>query len=478
MLFFAPKRSFIPASSLTFDAKPKRGNPMLSNSLIEKDRAHYFHPVVPIRAHETRGVTVMQSGKGVFLTDAEGNELLDGFAGLWCVNAGYGHESVVAAAAEQMQRLPYATGYFHFGSEPAIELAAKLAELSPGDLDHVFFTLGGSDAVDTVIRMVRYYFNARGESSKKHFIALEKGYHGSSSNGAGLTALPVFHDRFDLPMQWQHHIPSPYPYRNAAATDEEIIAQGVANLKAKVAELGAENTAAFIMELVQGSGGVIVPPEGYARAMHDTCRELGILFIVDEVITGFGRTGPMFACEHEGLTPDFLTTAKGLTSGYAPMGAVFVSDRVYQTIADAAPAGVPFGHGFTYSGHPVSAAVALEVIRLYEGGMIENSKKVGAYFEDQLKTLLDHPLVGDVRSKGLLAAVEIVTDKATKAKPAKEMNVAARLATAGYENGIIFRAFADDVIGLAPPICITETEVDLLIARLRATLDNLLDLKG
>jgi len=212
--------------------------------------------------------------------------------------------------------------------------------------------------------------------------------------------------------------------------------------------------------------------------MQDTCRELGILFIVDEVITGFGRTGPMFGCEHEDLTPDFLTTAKGLTSGYAPMGAVFVSDRIYQVMADAVPDGVPFGHGFTYSGHPVSAAVALEVIKLYEGGMIENSKKVGAYFEAQLKTLLDHPLVGDVRAKGLLAAVEVVTDKMTKAKPTKEMNVAARLADAGYENGIIFRAFADDVIGLAPPICITEAEVDLLIARLRATLDTILDVEG
>jgi adenosylmethionine-8-amino-7-oxononanoate aminotransferase len=452
---------------------------MLSNSLIEKDRAHYFHPVIPIRAHEKRGVTVMQSGKGVFLTDSEGNELLDGFAGLWCVNAGYGHESVVDAAAEQMKRLPYATGYFHFGSEPAIELSAKLAELSPGDLDHIFYTLGGSDAVDTVIRMVRYYFNAKEMPSKKHFIALEKGYHGSSSNGAGLTALPVFHDKFDLPMQWQHHIASPYPYRNTeATTDQEIIAQGVANLKAKVAELGTENVAAFIMELVQGSGGVIVPPEGYAKAMQDTCRELGILFIVDEVITGFGRTGPMFACEHEGLTPDFLTTAKGLTSGYAPMGAVFVSDRIYQVMADAVPEGVPFGHGFTYSGHPVSAVVALEVIKLYEGGMIENAKKVGAYFEAQLQSLADHPVVGEVRSKGLLAAIEIVSTKETKAKPAKELKVAERLAANGYENGVIFRAFADDTIGLAPPICITEAEVDLLITRLRATLDTILDVKG
>ncbi len=451
---------------------------MPSSSLIEKDRAHYFHPVIPIRAHEKRGVTVLQSGKGVFLTDAEGNKLLDGFAGLWCVNAGYGHENVVNAAAQQMRRLPYTSGYFHFGNEPAIELAAKLAELSPGDLDHIFFTVGGSDAVDTVIRMVRYYFNACGKASKKNFIALEKGYHGSSSNAAGLTALPLFHDGFDLPMKWQHHIASPYPYRNEAISDEEIIARGVINLKTRVAELGAENVAAFIMELVQGSGGVIVPPEGYARAMQDTCRDIGILFIVDEVITAFGRTGPMFGCEHEGLTPDFLTVAKGLTSGYAPMGAALVSDRIYQAIADAVPAGVAFGHGFTYSGHPVSAAVALEVIKLYEGGMIENSKKVGIYFEQQLRTLLDHPVVGDVRSKGLLAGIEIVANKEARTKPAREKNIALRLAKAAYENGLIFRAFADDVIGLAPPICITEAEVDLLLARLRTSLDSIRDIAG
>ncbi len=452
---------------------------MLPNSLIEKDRAHYIHPVVAMRAHEKRGVTVMQSGKGCFLTDAEGNTLLDGFAGLWCVNAGYGQESIVEAAAEQMRKLPYATGYFHFGSEPAIELTAKLAELAPGDLNRVFFTLGGSDAVDTVIRMVRYYNNARGLTDKKHFIALERGYHGSSSNGAGLTALPVFHENFDLPMQWQHHIPSPYPYRNTAADDAAIIEKSVTDLRDKVAELGVDKVAAFICEPVQGSGSVIIYPTGFLSAMQQVCRDLGILFIVDEVITAFGRTGPMFACEHEGLEPDFLTCAKGLTSGYAPMGAVLVSEQVYQVMADAVPDGTPFGHGFTYSGHPVSAAVALEVLRLYtEGGMIENAKTVGQYFGTQLRTLSDHPLVGDIRNQGLLAAIEIVTDKEAKTKPTKDMNVAARLAKAGYENGIIFRAFADDCIGLAPPICITKDEVDLLVSRLRVTLDSILDIKG
>lgn len=449
---------------------------MRPNSLVETDRAHLIHPVAPLRAHERRGVTVLQSAKGCFVTDTQGHTSLDGFAGLWCVNTGYGHESIVEAATEQMRRLPYATGYFHFGSEPAIRLAAELAELAPGDLDHVFFTLGGSDAIDSMIRIVRYYNNARGMPNKKHFIALERGYHGSSSTGAGLTALPVFHDGFDLPHAWQHHIPSPYPYRHPAGPDPEaIVAASVAALTDKVHEIGAENVAAFVCEPVQGSGGVIVPPVGFLAAMQRTCRELGILFVADEVITGFGRTGPMFACEHDGLEPDMMTVAKGLTAGYAPMGAVLVSDRIYQTIADAVPDGTPFGHGLTYSGHPVSAAVGLAALRLYrEGGLIENGKRSGAHLATRLAELRDHPLVGDVRSLGLLAAVELVVDKPSKRKPAADLRVGERLAELAYGNGLIVRAFADGTVGIAPPLCITEAEVDLLIDRLRATLDGVL----
>jgi putrescine---pyruvate transaminase len=449
---------------------------MLSNSLVDQDRAHLIHPVVPLRAHERRGVTVLQSAEGCYVSDASGHVLLDGFAGLWCVNTGYGHESIVRAATEQMRKLPYATSYFHFGNEPAIRLAAKLADLAPGDLDHVFFTLGGSDAVDTVVRMVRYYNNALGRTTKKHFITLERGYHGSSSSGAGLTALPVFHDGFDLPREWQHYIPSPYPYRHPAGPDSaSIIDFSVRALRTKVHELGQGTVAAFICEPVQGSGGVIVPPPGFLTAMQSACRDLDILFIVDEVITGFGRTGPMFASEHEGLEPDFMTVAKGLTAGYLPMGAVLVSDRVYQIIADAAPEGAPFGHGFTYSAHPVSAAVGLEVIRLYEEGLLENGKRVGAYFENRLRGLLDHPLVGDVRSKGLLAAVEVVIDKTTKRKPDPAFKISNRLFDQGYQNGLIFRAFTDGTIGLAPPLCINEKEIDLLVERLTKTLDSTLE---
>ncbi|MGE8476026.1 MAG: aminotransferase class III-fold pyridoxal phosphate-dependent enzyme, partial [Paraburkholderia hospita] len=307
---------------------------MPNPSLIESDRKHLIHPVVSYRAHEARGVTVLESAQGVYLRDIDGNELLDAFSGLWCVNTGYGHQSIVDAATKQMARLPYATGYFHFGSEPAIELAAKLVELAPASLQHVYFTLGGSDAVDSALRFITHYFNATGRPSKKHIIALQRGYHGSSSVGAGLTALPAFHRNFDVPLPTQHHIPSPYAYRNDFADDAALIAASVAALEAKVEALGADNVAAFFCEPIQGSGGVIVPPVGWLKAMREACRKLGILFVADEVITGFGRTGPLFACEAEGVEPDLMTVAKGLTAGYAPMGAVLMSDAIYQGIAD------------------------------------------------------------------------------------------------------------------------------------------------
>lgn len=451
---------------------------MKANSLFEYDRAHWIHPVASWRDHESRGATVLRSGKGSFLTDIDGRELLDGFAGLWCVNIGYGHNSVVEAAAEQMRRLPYATGYFHFGSEPAIQLAQKLAERAPGDLDHVYFSLGGSDAVDSAVRLIRYYYNITGRPGKKHMIALERGYHGSSSTGSGLTGLPSFHANFDVPTPLQHHIPCPYPYRSEEPDGQAIIAASVAHLRAKVAQIGQDNVAAFFAEPIVGSGGVIVPPEGWLSAMQATCRELDILLLVDEVITGFGRTGPLFACEHEGVEPDLLTVAKGLTSGYAPMGATLISDRMYRAIADNTPPGVAIGHGMTYSGHPVSAAIGLEVLRLYEeGGLLENGLRAGSHFGEKLAGLLDHPLVGDVRSKGLLAGVELVTDKAAKLRPAAELGLPGHLARIGYENGLIFRAFADGIVGFAPPLCITTEEIDLLLDRFTRSLNELLEIK-
>jgi len=448
-----------------------------SRSLDTLDREHLIHPVAAWRQHEERGALVLSTGRGSWLTDVHGRELLDAFAGLWCVNVGYGQESVVEAATDQLRKLPYATGYFGFASEPAIRLAAKLVELTPPSLTRAYLTLGGSEAVDAAVRFIVQYWNARGRPAKKHFIALERGYHGSSSTGAGLTALPVFHRGFDLPLPTQHYIPSPNPYRHPQGNDAQaLIASSVAALRTKVAELGADNVAAFFCEPIQGSGGVIVPPAGWLKAMREAARELDILFAADEVITGFGRTGPMFACEAESVDPDVMTLAKGLTAGYVPMGATMLSERIYATIADAAPAGTPIGHGATYSGHPVSAAVALEVLRLYgEGGVLANGQRVATHFAAGPDELRAHPLGGDARYRGLLGALELVSDKSTKRGFDPSLALPDRIFAAAYDNGVVFRCFSDAILGFAPALTYTEAEFEALFKRLRRTLDQVLE---
>lgn len=447
---------------------------MLSNSLIELDRAHLVHPVASWRGHERTGARMLVSARGATVTDAQGKQLLDGFAGLWCVNAGYGHESVIEAATKQLRELPYATGYFSLGSEPAARLAARLAEHAPGDLNHVYFTLGGSDAVDSTVRFARYYWHARGMPQRDQFISVANGYHGSSTVGAGLTALPVFHAGFGLPLDWQHKISSHYAYRNPAGPDPQaIIDASVAELRARIAEIGPDRVAAFYLEPIQGSGGVIVPPKGWVAAMHAVCRDHDILFVADEVITGFGRTGPIFASIEDGIVPDMMTTAKGLTSGYVPMGAVFLSDGVYNTIADGAGAAA-VGHGYTYSAHPVSAAVGLAVLDLYENGLFDNGVKMGARLMAGLQTLADHPLVGEVRGRGMLAAIEMVVDKDKKTPLPAAASAAVRVFDRAWDNGLIVRAFAQGVIGYAPPLCCTEAEIDAIVAKTRTTLDQTL----
>jgi len=440
--------------------------------LLETDRRHWIHPVAPLMQHEERGAHIWASADGIHLTDMNGKKFQDAFSGLWCVNVGYGQKTVVAAAQEQMSKLPYATGYFHFASEPAIRLAGRLVELAPKGLTRVIFGQSGSDAVDTAIRTVRYYFNAIGKPSKKNFIALQRGYHGSTAVGSGLTALPVFHRYFDVPTPEQHHIAVPYPYRHPDGPDEAAVLNStVKALEVKVAELGADNVAAFICEPILGSGGVVIPPKGFLKAIREACDRLGILMIVDEVITGFGRTGPMFASGGEGVTPDLMTMAKGLTAGYAAMSATMVKEEIYQAIAKAGADGTPFGHGSTYAGHPVSAAVANAVLDLYlQGGLLENGQKVGRYFEKRLKELEDLPCVGEVRVRGLLGAVELVTDKATKAKPDPKQRVGQRILEAALERGLVFRAFGDDILGFAPSLNYTEADVDVLVSRLRESI--------
>lgn len=447
---------------------------MLANSLVALDRAHLVHPVASWRGHEAAGVRVLTSAQGATVTDATGRQLIDGFAGLWCVNAGYGQETLIAAAAAQLRTLPYATGYFSLGSEPAIRLAARLAEAAPGDLDHVYFTLGGSDAIDTTVRLIRYYWHAKGQPQRDQFISLAQGYHGSSSVGAGLTALPVFHAGFGVPLDWQHKISSPYPYRNPVGQDPAaIIAASVTELRAKIAEIGEERVAAFYAEPIQGSGGVIVPPAGWLKAMRAVCAEHGILFVADEVITGFGRTGPLFACAEDDIVPDLMTTAKGLTSGYVPMGAVFLREHVYATIADGAGAAA-VGHGQTYSAHPVSAAVGLAALDLYETSLLANGQAMGARLQAGLATLADHPLVGEVRGRGMLAAIELVTDKAKKTPFPAAADPSHRIFDRAWENGLVIRAFGNGALGYAPPLCCTAEEIDMIVARTRLTLDQTL----
>lgn len=442
--------------------------------LIELDRRHWLHPVVALQAHEKRGATIWKAAEGIHLTDINGRRVQDAFSGLWCVNVGYGQQSVIDAANEQMSKLPYATGYFHFASEPAIRLAARLVSYAPKGLTRVMFGQGGSDAVDTAIRAVRYYFNATGRPSKKHFIGLHRGYHGSSAQGSGLTALPLFHRYFDVPTAQQHHIPSPYPYRHADGPDEAaVLASTVKALQDKVAEIGADNVAAFICEPIQGSGGVIIPPKGFLAAMRKTCDELGILLIVDEVITAFGRTGPMFACAEEGVTPDVLTMAKGLTAGYAPMSATIISEKLYQGIAEGGSDGTAFGHGQTYAGHPVSAAVANAVLDLYtDGGLLKKGERVGKHFAVKLKALEALPWVGEVRIKGMLAAVELVADKQTKAKPEPTRKMGQRVLDHAFENGLVFRAFGDDILGFAPSLNYTEADIDALVDGVRTSITH------
>lgn len=445
------------------------------SSIQEKDQ-HWVHPVTALLDHQAKGVCAWKSADRIYLTDVNGHRVQDAFSGLWCVNAGYGQPTIVEAARKQLEVLPYATGYFGFGSEPAIELASRLAKLAPAGLNHVIFGQGGSDAVDTAIRTVSYYFNAIGRPEKKHFIAVQRGYHGSSALGSGLTALPVFHRYFDVPTPTQHHIEAPYTYRHSAGPDEAAVLQAtVAALESKVQEIGEDKVAAFICEPIIGSGGVIVPPAGYLKAMRATCDKLGILLIVDEVITGFGRTGPMFACEHEGISPDLMTLAKGLTSGYAPMGATIISDKIFAAIAEAGAGGIPFGHGQTYAGHPVSAAIANATLDLYENGLLQNGTEVGEYFQTRLRSLESLSLVGQVRGQGMLAGLELITDKNARTKPDANLNLGQKILAHAFTEGLVFRAFADDILGFAPSLNYTKADVDTLIDILTFSIEKVSD---
>ena len=440
---------------------------ILPNSLSARDVAYQIHPYTNARRHERIGPIVIERGSGIYVYDDQGRAYIEAMAGLWSVAVGFGEDRLVQAAARQMSKLPYYHTFSHKSHEPSIELAEKLVKMSPDGLDHVFFTSSGSEANDTVVKFVWYYNNSLGRPQKKKFIARNGGYHGITVASGSLTGLQVNQRGFDLPLPFVKHVTCPHHYRFAEAGEsEEAFADRLAaELEATILAEGPETVAAFIGEPLMGAGGVLAPPGAYWRKMQEVCRRHDVLIVADEVINGFGRLGTLFACEHYGIQPDILVLSKQITSSYQPLAAVLVSDALYQGIADQTKRLGNFGHGFTASGHPVATAVALENLAIIEErGLVANAARVGAHLQASLRRFADHPLVGEVRGVGLIAAVELVADKASKAKFDPPGKVGLYLFERAHEHGLIIRAVQDS-IAFCPPLIITPAQVDDVVRR-------------
>ena len=445
-------------------------NHMPTAELQKLDAAHHMHPFTEGNALAKKGARVMTRAKGVFLTDSEGVEIIDGMAGLWCVNIGYGREELAEAAARQMRELSYYNTFFQTTHVPAIALATKLAELAPGDLNHVFFAAGGSEANDTNIRMVRTYWATKGKPEKKVIIARKNGYHGSAMGSASLGGMSAMHAQGGLPIPDIHHIGQPHWYAEGGdMTPEEFGLARARELEVAIAEIGEDRVAAFIAEPVQGAGGVIIPPETYWPEIQRICDAHEILLIADEVITGFGRTANWFGSQTLNIRPDIMTIAKGLSSGYAPIGGSIASDEVADVIGSG-----EFNHGYTYSGHPVAAAVALENLRLLEEeNVLGHVQNVAApYLKQKWEALADHPLVGEAKICGMMASIALTPDKSTRAKFAAEAGTAGLICRDRcFANGVIMRHVGDRMI-IAPPLVIKPEEIDILIKRAVKSLDE------
>ncbi|WP_133486048.1 aspartate aminotransferase family protein [Aliiroseovarius marinus] len=434
------------------------------------DAAHHMHPFTNDGELGKKGARVITSAKGVFLKDSEGEEILDGMAGLWCVNIGYGNESIAEVAARQMRELPYYNTFFQTTHVPAIALAQKLAELAPGDLNHVFYANGGSDANDTNIRMVRTYWAEKGQPERDVIISRWNAYHGSTIGGTSLGGMKGMHGQGSLPIPGIEFIEQPNWYAEGGdMTPEEFGLARAQELEAKIKEVGADKVAAFIGEPIQGAGGVIVAPDTYWPEIQRICQKYDILLIVDEVITGFGRTGNWFGSQTYDLKPDIMTVAKGLSSGYAPIGASLVSDKVAEVLA-----GTEFNHGYTYSGHPVACAVALENLRIMEEeGIVEHVRDVAApYLAEKWHELADHPMVGETKIVGLMASLALTPDKEARAPFASDAGTVGLITRERcFANNLIMRHVGDRMV-IAPPLVITTDEIDTLITRARKALDE------
>lgn len=453
---------------------------MLTNDHLEAwDRQHFFHPSTHMASH-ARGESpnrIITGGEGVYIIDRDGNRSLDAFAGLYCVNVGYARTEIAEAIAEQARKLAYYHAYVGHGNEPAIELAHMIIERAPAGMSRVYFGLSGSDANETNIKLVWYYNNVLGRPDKKKIISRWRGYHGSGIMTGSLTGLELFHKAFDLPRAPILHTEAPYYFRreDLSQSEEEFSQHCAAKLEELILAEGPKTVAAFIGEPVLGTGGIVPPPKGYWNAIQAVLAKYDVLLITDEVVTGFGRLGSMFGSDHYDLRPDIITIAKGLTSAYAPLSGSIVSEKLWAVLEQGSEQLGPLGHGWTYSAHPLCAAAGVANLKLIDQlGLIENARKTGAFFQQCLHEAFDdHPLVGDVRGEGLLSALEFVQDKASQIFFDPSLKVGPQVATAAAEHGLIARAMPQgDILGFAPPLCITAAEVEEVVAIAKAAVDS------
>ena len=439
--------------------------------VVQSDIDHHFHPFTDHKAfHENGGPRVITHADGVWIWDGNGNKILDGMSGLWCVNVGYGRKELADVAYRQMIDLPYYNTFFKTTTVPATELAAKISSVLPKKFQHIFFTNSGSEGNDTIARFVRYYWKVMGKPYRQHIIGRRRGYHGSTWVAANMGGFVGMHGQGGDPLPGFHHIQQPYWYDfGGDKTLEEFGLEAAAELEKKILELGPENVGAFIGEPIQGAAGVLIPPSTYWPEVQRICKKYGVLIIADEVICGFGRTGKWFGFENYGFEPDIVNMAKGLSSGYLPIGAVAISKQLLDPFFAK---GGEFYHGMTYAGHPVAAAVALKNIEiLQDEKMVERVAKLGPYLAKALASLNDHPIVGETRSIGLIGAIEITNNKAKRTRFAECGRVGTINRDHCFANNVIMRACWDTMV-LAPPFCITEAEIDEMIKRGRNALDK------
>ena len=446
-------------------------------SIESRDLQHMLHPITNLRLLHQSGPLVQERARGIYLWDNNGKQYLEGMAGLWCTALGYGEEELIRVAEDQLRKLSYGPTFVGKTNEPSVLLAEKLKAMAPMDAGRVFFGLSGSDANDTQAKLLWYYHNLVGQPQRKKIISRLRGYHGTSLAGGSLTGLPQFHRHFDLPLPGFLHTESPYYYRDAldGESESDFCDRLAGSLEALIQREGPETIAAFIAEPVQGAGGVIVPPEGYFSRIQEVLDRYGILLIDDEVICGFGRTGKAFGAQTVGMQPTTMTVAKALSSAYLPISAVLVPEYMYEPMIEASGEVGTFGHGFTYSGHPVCAAVALRNLELMEEREIfAHAAAMGEVFRHRLRALADHPLVGDVRGVGLMGGVELVADKPTGQPFESSLGVGLICMDHAHEGGLLVRPLGD-TIALCPPLIITADQIDELFGKLETALDRTLE---